>query len=150
MIPDRGAPLEKIKSTAYNVLFKLKTGARDMMVQAALEGVVLGVFDQFTREQLLEAITNDYDVWTTAWGDFEEFRPQLLSLMGDPVNQQVVRDFTLEDVVAWLRVGDARPDLASVIINTGGGVPWLRRQVDSFKLHLLLGEEGGNVRGQTT
>lgn len=139
MIPDRGAPLEKIKSTAYNVLFKLKSGVKDMMVQAALAGVVLGVFDQFTREQLLEAITLNQDVWAVAWGDFEEFRPQLLSLMADPVNMQVVRDFTLEDVVLWLRAADARPDLVSVIINTSSGVQWLQRQIDTFKTHLLGG-----------
>jgi len=143
MIPDRGAPLGKLKNTAYNVLFKLKTGVRDIMVQAALEGVVLGVFDQFTREQLLEAITSDSDVWGIEWGDFEEFRPQLVSLMGDPVNRQVVRGFSLEDVVAWLRVSDARPDLASVIINTPKGVEWLSRQVEVFKEKLLGEDDGG-------
>ena len=127
----------QLKARAYNVLFKLKTGVRDLMTQAAVEGIILGVFDQFTREQLLEAINLDQDMWTVAWGDFEEFRPQLVSLMADPVNAAVVRDFTMEDVVGWLRIGDARPDLASIIINTPGGIEWLGRQIDTFKTHLL-------------
>jgi len=127
----------QLKARAYNVLFKLKTGVRDLMTQAAVEGIILGVFDQFTREQLLEAINLDQDMWAVAWGDFEEFRPQLVSLMADPVNAAVVAGFTLEDVVGWLRVGDARPDLASIIINTPSGVEWLRRQIDTFKTHLV-------------
>ena len=137
MIPSRGEPVGQLKAKAYNVIWRLKTGVKDLMTQAAVEGIILGVFDQFTREQLLEAITLDQDMWAVAWGDFEEFRPQLMSLMRDPVNAAVVSGFTLEDVVAWLRVGDARPDLASIIINTDGGVDWLRRQIDVFKQHLV-------------
>ena len=136
----------QLKAKAYNVIWRLKTGVRDLMTQAAVEGIILGVFDQFTREQLLEAITLDQDMWAVAWGDFEEFRPQLVSLMRDPVNAVVVAGFTLEDVVAWLRVGDARPDLASIIINTPRGVEWLQRQIDVFKQHLVglaeVGESG--------
>jgi len=137
MIPSRGEPLEQLKSKAYNAIWRLKTGVRDMMTQAAVEGVVLGVFDQFTREELLQAITVDADIWEEGWGGFEEFRPQLVSLMGDPVNSAVVEELTLEDVVTWLKVGDARPDLVSVIINTPSGVEWLRRQIQTFKTHLL-------------
>ena len=137
MIPSRGEPLEQLKSKAYNAIWRLKTGVRDLVTQAAVEGVVLGVFDQFTREELLQAITVDANIWGEGWGVFEEFRPQLVSLMGDPVNARVIEDMVLEDVVAWLRVGDARPDLVSVIINTPEGLPWLRRQIDTFKQHLL-------------
>jgi len=136
----------QLKAKAYNVIWRLKTGVRDLMTQAAVEGIILGVFDQFTREQLLEAITLDQDMWVVGWGDFEEFRPQLVALMRDPVNAAVVAGFTLEDVVAWLRVGDARPDLASIIINTPRGVEWLQRQIDTFKQHLVglaeVGESG--------
>ena len=141
MIPSRGEPVGQLKAKAYNVLFKLKTGVRDIMTQAAIEGIVLGVFDQFTREQLHEAITQDIDMWGVEWGAFEEFRPQLLSLMDDPVNRGVVLGFTLEDVVAWLRVSDARPDLASIIINTPKGVEWLQQQIDAFKQHLVEEEK---------
>ena len=143
MIPSRGEPVGKLKHHAYNVLFKLKTGVRDLVTQAALEGVVLGVFDQFTREQLLEAITLDLDMWSVEWGDFEEFRVQLVGLMRDPVNKAVLQGFTLEDVVAWLRVSDARPDLASILINTEGGLPWLEKQIKVFKQNLVEAETVG-------
>lgn len=141
MIPSRGESVDGLKNKAYHAIFRLKTGVRDMMTQAAVEGVVLGVFDQFTRENLLEAITLDADIWGEGWGAFEEFRPQLVSLMADPVNAGVVKGLSLEDVVSWLTVGDARPDLVSVIINTENGIPWLQRQVDTFKSHLLDGEQ---------
>lgn len=137
MIPSRGEPLASLRERAVGVMLRLRSGVRDLMTQAAVEGIILGVFDSFTREQLRDCIAGDIDVWGVAWGDLEELRPQLVALMADPVNAAVVRDLAVEDVVAWLRVQDARPDLVSVLINTAGGVEWLRRQVDTFKARLL-------------
>lgn len=118
-------------------LRRLWSGVTGYAAYAALEGAVLGVFDGFTEQQLLEAIETDCDVWAVPWGDFEEFRGQVRLLSQDPRFQKHGHLLTVENVLLWLTGKDGRPLLASVIINTPGGVQWLSRQLEGFKTGVM-------------
>ena len=123
----------------------------EWMAYEALEGAILGLFDCFTPEQIYEAITEDIAIWKTPWHDFEEFRYQLRLIGHDPRFTKYEHLFTTENIIEWLSDKEARPILASLIVNTPGGYEWLDKQVMEFKQELTAPlEEEIVVRGTAT
>lgn len=120
---------------------------------------MLGIFDGFTAEQVYEAIVKYIeardrggeppDFWSVNWGEYEEFRFQFRVMAHDPRYEKYLRLLDSENVLVWLSAKDARPDLASVILNTAGGIQWLDWQIGRIvkALRAPLEEEkvgGGN------
>lgn len=110
-------------------LAKAATFASSWVGESALEGAVLGLFDNFTLEDVYACIVGRVDVWTSDWGEHEGLRPQVLDLARNPKWRKHLDLLTTENVFDWLRGEDARPDVASLILNTPGGLEWLDRQI---------------------
>ena len=147
MSQDKIAPVRK----KFNKIFVGFSGKfTEWMAYEALEGAILGLFDLFTPEQIYEAITENIEIWKTPWYDFEEFRYQLRLIGHDPRFTKYEHLFTTENIIEWLSDAQARPVLASLIVNTPGGYEWLDRQVIEFKQELTAPlEEEIVVRGTT-
>ena len=120
----------------------------EWMAYEALEGAILGLFDCFAPEDIYIAIVDNTNIWKTPWYDFEEFRYQLRLIGHDPRFTKYEHLFTTENIIEWLSDAQARPVLASLIVNTPGGYEWLDRQVIEFKQELTAPlEEEIVVRG---
>ena len=105
----------------------------DWMIYETLEGAMLGLFDFFTPEQIYEAIQHDISIWNTPWYDFEEFRYKLQLIVQDPRIIKYKDEFNAENIILWLAEKNARPLLASLIVNTPNGLRWLEKQVEELK-----------------
>ena len=125
--------LDSLKTQAWAVTAKLRAGINDIITQATIEGIILGVFDMFTIQEVYSGIQEDIDLWTSKWGELEDMRDQLQNISLDPKLMNYMQTVTVEDVLAWLRHSEARPDIASIIINTPNGVQWLEKQLQSAK-----------------
>lgn len=99
----------------------------------ALEGAILGIFDLFTPEDLYRAITQKVDIWDAPWGEGEQFRFQFQLLSRDERFHKYAHLFTAENVLIWLTDDKARPEIASIIINTPDGPAWLERQIEGIR-----------------
>lgn len=120
----------------------------EWMAYEVLEGAILGLFDFFSPEEIYEAIKENISIWKTPWYDFEEFRYQLRLIGHDPRFTKYENLFTTENIIEWLSDKEARPVLASLIVNTPGGYEWLENQVSEFKKELTAPmEEEFVVRG---
>jgi hypothetical protein len=123
----------------------------EWMAYEALEGAILGLFDCFSPEEIYQAITEDISIWRNPWHNFEEFRYQLRLIGHDPRFTKYEHLFTTENIIEWLSDKEARPILASLIVNTPGGYEWLEKQVSEFKQELTAPlEEEIVVRGTIT
>lgn len=123
----------------------------EWMAYEALEGAILGLFDFFTPEEIYQAILEDISIWKNPWHDFEEFRYQLRLIGHDPRFTKYEHLFTTENIIEWLSDKEARPILASLIVNTQGGYEWLEKQISEFKQELTAPlEEEIVVRGTAT
>jgi hypothetical protein len=104
----------------------------DKIALSTMEGVVLGVFDQFTLEDVYSAICDDKDLWACDWGEYEKHRSEICYLLKDPRYTQYRGYLTVENVLEWLRHPDGKPEFASIIVNTPGGAAWLEKQITSL------------------
>ena len=125
--------VDQLKTQAWGIAAKLRAGINDVITQAAVEGIILGVFDMFTVQDVYSGIQEDVDLWGSKWGELEDMRNQLQNVAVDPNLMVYIQTVAVEDVLAWLRHPEARPDLASIIINTPNGVQWLGKQLQSAK-----------------
>lgn len=121
--------MERVKS----LLGKAASFASSYVGEAALEGAVLGLFDNFSLEDLLGAIRGNVNVWGSDWGEYEHVRSEFLELSKNPKWREHFDLLNAENVLEWLRSPDARPDIASLMVNTPGGVEWLSRQVAQIR-----------------
>ena len=129
--------LKPIKDN-LNKIWQGTTGRfTEYLAYEALEGAVLGIFDCFSLQDILNAITENTAVWDLPWGDFETFRFQLQMLSRDERFSRNAHLLTAENVLIWLSDDKTRPGIASLIINTPGGPAWLTRQVESLKTGAL-------------
>ena len=125
--------IQPIREKFNRIFVGAKGKFTDWMIYEFLEGAMLGIFDFFTPEQIYQAITEDISIWNTPWYDFEEFRYQLQLLGHDPRFLKYQELFTAEDIIIWLSNKNARPVLASLIVNTPNGFNWLEKQVKEIK-----------------
>ena len=131
--------METVKQQFGRIWEGTKAKFTDYIAYQALEGAVLGIFDGFTPEQVYHAIEQHRealakqqappDLWGSAWAQYEQFRLQFQLLARDPRYAKYLRLLDMENVLTWLSGEDARPQLASVIINTPGGIQWLDWEV---------------------
>lgn len=117
-----------------NRVFKGVSGRfTEYIAYEALEGAILGIFDLFQPDDLYRAITQNVDIWDAPWGEGEQFRFQFQLLARDDRFHKYAHLFTPENVLIWLTDDKARPEIASIIINTPGGPEWLKRQIDGIR-----------------
>jgi len=139
------------------------TGAfTEYIAYNALEGAVLGIFDCFTEEDVALGILEYNDavgkgesppgMWDVYWAEFEEFRLQFQMLARDGRFAKYMDEFNAENVLTWITAEDGRPQLASLVVNTPGGVAWLNHQIESMRRGLSepLEVEVVGGEGETT
>jgi len=135
-----------VKNRITDVGRGIRTIFSDMSETIALstmEGIVLGVFDQFSLEELYASICDDRNLWAENWGKYEQHRGEIMLLMKDPRYVQYKDYLTVENVLEWLRRPDGKPEFASIIVNTPGGAKWLEAQINSL---LQVAEQPIDVR----
>lgn len=98
---------------------------------------MIGLFKQFSLEQVLFAIRNNVDLWNSKWGDREQLRQTFMMLGRDPRFRRHLPLFTTKNVLVMLSEQDALPTYASLIVNTPGGLGWLEFQVMTIKKAIL-------------
>ena len=125
--------LQPIQDKLSNIFKGVSGTFTQYIAYEALEGAILGIFDLFTPEDLYRAITQNVDIWDAPWGEGEQFRFQFQLLARDDRFQKYAHLLTPENVLIWLTDDKARPEIASIIINTSGGPDWLTRQIEGIK-----------------
>lgn len=106
-----------------------KTFLSEMAVQYAADfvrGLMVELLKDMTAKDCYRAIRDNVNLWSAS--------PKSLQGEGHTLAgrfEQYSGFLTTELVIEWLKAD--RPDLASVIVNTPGGIEWLDGQVENVK-----------------
>jgi len=116
---------------------KLKEFAKNLVMEMAIEagrGFLNEHIRDVTPEMLYSAIMKGQDLWSSM--------PSRVKHKGIKVAKRfrgVFKKFydsiTEEVILEWLK--EDRPELFSVIINTDGGIEWLKGQIENIKQGLI-------------
>lgn len=143
--------VRKIATNLKTIWTKTSGKFTDYIAYEALRGAVMGIFDNFTAQDVYDtiqiynnALSKDEppkSLWEVDWGELEQFRYEFKLLAKDSRYAKYIDKVNAENILSHLaRKKGGRVDLAGIIINTPNGVEWLSWEINNF-LDGLMSDE---------